>query len=120
MHKEKRQYARSPSIFDLKVTDRDTLLVIGYLLDISSGGLGVISDDPIGTDRLFRLELTVPLDEKHPDVIAFDAKSIWCQKAPQLELYHTGFQFMKLSDRANEALEALRRDDFLMTVAGTR
>ena len=119
MDREKRQHTRSRSIFDLKVTDRDTLLVIGYLLDISSGGLGIISDDPIGTHRVLRLELTVPLDEKHQDMIVFDAKSIWCQKAPEAELYHTGFQFMKLSDRANEALEALKRDDFLMTGAGT-
>jgi len=119
MDREKRKHTRSRSIFDLKVMDRDTLLVIGYLLDLSSGGLGIISDDPIETQHTFRLELTIPLDEKHQDRIVFVAKSIWCQKAPDAELYNTGFQFMKLSDRANEAIEALKRDDFLMTGAGT-
>ena len=115
---EKRKHNRSRSIFDLKVTDKDTLDVVGYLLDLSSGGLGIISDDPIETHQVFRLELTVPLDEKDREMIVFDATSIWCKKAPEAELYHTGFQFMKLSDRAIEAFQALRRDDFLMTGPG--
>ena len=116
---EKRTHSRSRSIFDLKVMDRDTLLVIGYLLDLSIGGLGIISDDPIGTDRIFRLQLVVPLEDELQDIIVFDAKSIWCQKAPDAELYHTGFQFRGLSRIAHESLETLLRDDFLMTGVGT-
>ncbi len=119
MVREKRKHNRSRSIFDLKVTDRDTLLVIGYLLDLSSGGLGIIGDDPIETHRAFRLELTIPLDEKEKEMIAFDATSLWCKKAPEAELYHTGFQFIKLSDKTMESFHALRRDDFLMTGTGT-
>ena len=119
MDREKRKHTRSRSIFDLKVMDRKTLLVIGYLLDLSSGGLGIISDDPIGIHEVFRLELVVPLEDNLQEIIAFDAMSIWCQKAPEAEIYHTGFQFTKLSDRDKEALEALRHDDFLMTGVGT-
>jgi len=116
---ERRNHSRSRSIFDLKVMDRDTLVVIGYLLDLSSGGLGVISDDPIGTHQVFRLKLLVPLEDNLQETIIFDAESVWCQKAPEAELYHTGFQFMELSRTANESLGTLLRDDFLMTGVGT-
>ena len=117
MDREKRKHTRSRSIFDLKIMDRKTLLVVGYLLDLSSGGLGIISDDPVGVHQVFRLELVVPLEDNLQEIISFDAKSIWCKKAPEAEIYHTGFQFTKLSGRSKEALVALRHDDFLMTGA---
>ena len=84
--RERRRYRRARSIFDLKIVKRDTLTVIGYLLDVSAGGVGMISDEPVQAGDLLRLELVVPLGEQIEDRIAFEARAMWCEKAEEAQL----------------------------------
>ncbi len=92
-------------IFYLGVVDLDTRQQLGYIVDISEGGIMLMSNQSIEVGEVFRLKVTLPGSGEYGESFSFEAQSIWSRQGPTEEIYDTGF---KLLDCSKEQLEAIR------------
>lgn len=94
---ERRKQKRRNSIFYIKVYDKETGKIVGRLVDITTGGMMLVSEKPIkiGTVSEFRM----PLPEKIRDIgeISFDARAVWSGPDINDDFIDTGFAFVKPS-----------------------
>jgi|GEM_PF-4025225 hypothetical protein len=71
--------------------------VVGYLIDISAGGLLLIAYEPFenNVSYSFRMDFTPVLDHEHQ--IEFDVRCAWAINNDDIECNITGFEFTKIS-----------------------
>lgn len=100
---ERRKHPRL-NVYHLSVpvkikTNTDNMLLPGILLDISAGGVGILSfkEIPVGTT----VKLSISLHNIHTDVIT--AKVVWIKK--QDKTYRVGFQFLDISKKDSEEID---------------
>lgn len=91
---ERRRHKRRNSIFYLKVYDKETGKVAGRLVDITTGGMMIVSEKPVDVGKV--AEFRMPLPEKIRDIeeISFNAKSVWNGPDINTEFFDTGLQFV--------------------------
>jgi hypothetical protein len=107
---EKRNFRRWQLIFYLRVFDRDTGSLLGHIIDISEGGLMLISDQPIPADHLFRLWVDVPRETGPRQRIELEACSLWSKNDINSDFYDTGFRITQLTPYALRKLRLLIED----------
>ncbi len=93
---DKRVHKRAFLISYLDAQDTATNEVIGYVVDISQGGMMVISKKPIAVDMSMSLAINVPEEITETKVFNVTAKSIRSIKDGELDYYNTGFMFNEL------------------------
>ena len=93
---EQRKHDRKHMINYLRVIDRNTEELVGNLVDITTEGCMLISDDPIETGADFELKLDLP-EEIRGRQITFDAHSRWCKSDVNPEFYDTGLRLSNIS-----------------------
>ncbi|MDK1028819.1 MAG: PilZ domain-containing protein [Anaerolineae bacterium] len=95
---ERRVQERKNFSYYMRLMDVDTQDPLGHLADISSGGFKLDSEDPIPTDKDYRvqMELTTQLADKPS--MTFIARCKWC-KVDRLDPfnYNVGFQLINIS-----------------------
>lgn len=94
---EKRKFQRRHLIYYLRVFDRDTVNLIGHLVDLTSEGVMVISENPIEIGKTFHLRMILPKEIIGKEQITFDAVSKWTAKDVNPSFYDTGFEFQDIS-----------------------
>ena len=95
MASEQRKMERRDFTYYMKVTDAATGNLIGYLVDISTGGFKLDSAKAIPTGKDFRLHLELSGDIANKSSLIFSARSIWCQPDPiDPSAYKVGFQIV--------------------------
>jgi c-di-GMP-binding flagellar brake protein YcgR len=104
---ERRQYERHSVEFFLRVQDRNQGVVLGDVVDISLGGMKLLSAAPIPIDQHFDLSMSISLESGRRETISFEARSVWCQKDEGTHLYNLGFQFLNLSAEALRGVQAI-------------
>ncbi len=91
---ERRKHKRRHSIFYIKVYDKETGKIAGRLVDITTGGMMLVSEKPIkiGTVSEFKM----PLPGKIGDIgeISLNARSVWNGPDVNDDFFDTGFQFI--------------------------
>ena len=103
---ERRQYERYSTEFYLCVYEQNGTSPLGQVIDISLGGLQLVSSEPIELKQHFNLVMDVSLESGLHEQTRFEAESVWSSEDDNDDLYNTGFQFLNLS---SEALQALQR-----------
>ncbi|MFQ5453719.1 MAG: PilZ domain-containing protein [Candidatus Zixiibacteriota bacterium] len=81
----------------LEVFDCGSNQSLGRLVDITIKGIMLISETPVEIDKSFQLRINLAEIIDGKKEITFDAKSIWCNKENDSELYNTGFQIEKIA-----------------------
>ncbi len=91
---ERRKHKRRNSIFYIKVYDKETGKTAGRLVDITTGGMMIVSEKPVEVGTV--AEFKMPLPEKIRDIgeISFNAKSVWNGPDVNDDFFDTGFQFV--------------------------
>jgi hypothetical protein len=79
MANEQRKMERRDFTYYMKVTDAATGKLVGYLVDISTGGFKLDSEKPIPVGKEFRLHLDLSGDIANKSSMVFTARSIWSQ-----------------------------------------
>ena len=97
---ERRRYERYSVTFYLSVYDQQTNVLLGQIIDISRGGMRLISQEPIPAGKHFHLVLDVSLESGKQQKVLLEARSIWSQEDDNPDLFATGFQFIDLSQEA--------------------
>lgn len=92
--KEQRKLQRRHLIYYLTVIDRETDRPIGFLVDITTSGIMLMSETPIETDKVFHLKILLQTDLSAKEYLNFDAKSKWCRSGVNSDIYDTGFELI--------------------------
>jgi c-di-GMP-binding flagellar brake protein YcgR len=92
---DRRKLDRKFLTYFARVTDRKTDRLLGYLVDLTTGGALLIGDVPlkIGVDFSLRVDLPEELtDKKFLDI---EARAVWNQPDVDPEFYRTGLQLLQ-------------------------
>ena len=89
----------------IPVTDLNSGQVIGNLVNISTGGLMLLSEVPLAPNRLFQLELALPAAIDGIATMAFGAECLWVQDDDGP--CWAGFQIIDISAQASRLIEQL-------------
>ncbi len=109
--KNKRQVERKYLVFYLRVFDGLSSKVLGHVVNISSKGIMLLSDNAIPENEEYRLRMRLPSEVSEGGEIVFSATSRWCKLDRNPDFYVAGFQIHDLSaDEKNNILCLI--DDF--------
>jgi uncharacterized protein YjbI with pentapeptide repeats len=103
----KRRNRRVRMMQPLQTYDLRSNQHIGFIIDISSGGIRLSSLQPLPIDASFPFRVLLPNDGQEGRSIDLDVKSVWCRKMGDSGEFNTGFQFIRLSSEAQDSLRAL-------------
>ena len=95
---ERRNLRRKVFSYYMQLVDNDTQELVGHLVEISSGGFKLDTQNPIpiNKDIRFRMELTSDVADK--PYLVFLARSRWCKIDPfDPFVYNIGFQLINIS-----------------------
>lgn len=104
---EKRQVARRQLPFYLRIFDGMGSHVLGHLVDISSHGLMMLSDEPMAVNGEYRLRMRLPVKISGGDEIILVTVSRWCRQDSDPDFYVNGFQIEDMDDETRRLLNSL-------------
>lgn len=104
---EKRVIQRHQLPLYLQVFNRVTGRPLGYIVNISSQGMMLVTQAQLMTHAVFQLSIHMP-DKKHTKKIEFEALSLWSRCDVTPNYYDTGFSFIKAPDELVELVNALK------------
>lgn len=105
---ERRQYERYSTDFYLCVYEKDKTSPLGQVVDISLGGLQLVSSEPIPTNKHFDLWMDVSMESGRREQVVFTAKSVWGREDDDNDdSYNTGFQFLNLTPEALQSMQSI-------------
>ncbi|SHO51438.1 PilZ domain-containing protein [Desulfopila aestuarii] len=105
-----RRVERRHLVFYLRVFDGVGSKVIGHIVDISSQGLMLISDNPVPVNENYRLRMRLPAEIVDKDEIIIQATSRWCKQDDNPDFYITGFQIYDLTPDIEKYITCLIED----------
>ncbi|MGD8567641.1 MAG: PilZ domain-containing protein [Gammaproteobacteria bacterium] len=91
----------------LRVFKAENNELIGHLVDITTEGMMLISEQPIPLESTFNFRMEIPTDDGIPQMVAFTAESLWTKKDVNPNFHDTGFRLLNPSQRALNAISRL-------------
>ena len=108
--KEKRTIKRNHLSYYLKVYNRKTGKPIGYIVNISTEGLRLVSHIPLLTHSVFQFRIKLPREiEEGERNIDFDALSCWCRPDVSPDCFDTGFKIVEAPEALLSLVEGLNQ-----------
>jgi c-di-GMP-binding flagellar brake protein YcgR len=96
---ERRKVPRSHLIHYLRIFDKTTGELMGNLVDISAGGLMLISESPISEplqdNTTLQLRMDFPEELDGRTFVEFEARSVWCRVDINPDLFAIGMQIVQ-------------------------
>lgn len=105
-----RRLKRHHLIFYLKVIDTSSGEVLGFLGDITTEGMMVMSKQPIESEREFDIEIRNQSGLSNARVVQCRARSLWNKSDVNPDYYATGFKLEDVSPESEVAIRALVRE----------
>jgi len=102
---EGRRLRRMHVISYLKVHERNTDDSIGRLVDITTEGIGLYSEEPIDINKIYQFRMTLPTALKKKKDITFDARVVWSKQAVHPGFYDSGIQLLDVPPKDIEVIE---------------
>lgn len=106
---DKRRAPRKKAIYYLEVINRDTGLTLGRMVDLTSGGMMLISEQVVPTNGTYTLSMRLPRKIKGVEEIVLEAVSAWSRESKNSDFIETGFRFVELSQETLEVIELLNK-----------
>jgi len=103
----KRKLKRRHLIYYLKVVDRDTGELLGFLVDITTQGIMIMSERPIKTANIFHLQILLPSEDDEKKYLNFDARTKWCERSINTDFYDIGLELMNVNVDEFDAIEKI-------------
>lgn len=97
-------------VFYLRVFNRLNSQILGYVANLSSKGLMLLSDSPIPEGEKFSLKMKLPIELTEKDTFYFDAVSKWCKEDENPDFYVTGLELKNISEEAEQYIKRLIKD----------
>lgn len=94
-------------VHHLKVVKAENNQTIGHLVDVTTEGMMLISEEAIPLNQVYNLRMEIPTEENIPQMIALTAESLWTKKDVNPAFHDTGFRLINPSKRAINAITRL-------------
>jgi hypothetical protein len=107
---DRRNIKRRHLIYYLRVWEVDADRPLGHVVDITSEGMMLISEQPIPVDQTYTLELRLPHAEGSPKPMRFRAICRWSDNDINPDFYDTGFEFLQQRPEDIETIRNLIED----------
>lgn len=114
--RERRQKDRYQLMFHVQVVDADTDDPVGYLVDISHGGMMLASEEPLEIGRRYRMRVPLPIAYLGYREIRLDAIAAWTAPSLHPAFHRTGLRDLELEPAQREVLDRLV-DDYHLRAA---
>ena len=105
--RDKRKLKRRHLIYYLHVQERASGTIIGYLVDISTEGIMIMSEDPIAVGTVLELKIMLESEMSAKQYLYFDAKALRCEKSINGTSYDIGCQLLHLSPEDFREIEMI-------------
>ena len=107
MNQNKRQLKRVHLIYYLRIFDKDSGENIGHLVDITTQGIMMVSEETIPSGKNFSLRMQLPTTITGREEIEFSAHSLWCKKDINPDFYVTGYRINNITTQEAKTITAL-------------
>ena len=94
---ERRKFDRAFLKYFSKVIDRTNGVVLGYLVDLTTGGALLVGDFPLKLNDIFQLRLDLPENFTEKDHLDFEAKAVWTRPDPTSDYHRTGLKLLNIT-----------------------
>lgn len=112
MSSSRRRNPRSDLTIYLPVHDQDRNKHIGYAVDVSLGGMRLLSPEPVPADQRFHLKVELPDNVLGHSEFYVEAETLWSRPSPNPEFHEAGIKLVDLYENAADVIEELRRKSF--------
>ncbi|MFH2034880.1 MAG: PilZ domain-containing protein [Candidatus Zixiibacteriota bacterium] len=110
----KRKIDRKQATYYMTVLNKKTEEITGNIRDISPDGIKLVTSHPIKPGEVFKFGIALPDALTGEIPLTVEAKSVYCRKNTETDLYHTGFKLHNATDDQRKAI-AESLDSFLFT-----
>jgi hypothetical protein len=104
---DERNQERWLLINHLRVFNGDNNQLLGHVVNVTTEGVLLLSEEPVAVDCEFHLKMEIPLEGKTSTEVELDARSVWSKADVDPFFYNTGFQFIHCSEKSINAISAL-------------
>jgi len=104
---KRRRQKRWQLVQYLRVKNQETNEIVGHLVDISTEGVMLISDQAINPESSYEFSMEIPHPEKQITTLQFDAKSLWTKPDINPYFYNSGFCLVDPNPDTVSSIEAL-------------
>ena len=104
---QERRQKRWQLVSYLRVHDADSQELIGHLVDISTDGIMLISEQPIPVESQFNFVMEVPSGKQGSITLAFKARSLWTKQDLNPHFHNSGFCLVNSDDTITTAINQL-------------
>ena len=102
---EKRIFKRRELIYYMKVLERDTDKLLGYLVDVTTEGLMIMCEAPLEIEKNYALRINLRKDLSNKEHLHFDAKCKWCTKEICADFYDAGLELLRIAPEDQKEIE---------------
>lgn len=106
MDDRRRESRRYLSYFS-RVIDRDSGYMLGYLVDMTTGGALLVGNIYLQPNSTLRLRLDLPDGFGPQEQLDLDVRAVWSRPDKDPEFYRTGLQLMNIKPSDLVILERL-------------
>ncbi len=100
----RRKMKRRYLIFYLSVYELPENRLLGYMVDISKGGIKLMSNQPLEAERPYTLKVKLPEHGEYGSAFTLDAHCLWCRPGPNPDIYDAGFKLLDCPEGVEEAI----------------
>jgi hypothetical protein len=101
---ERRKLKRRHILFYSRIFDRKTGKLLGYLGNITTEGVMVISEESIRTNESYKLRMDLPEYIYQKPVLNFRGCSLWCETDVDPNFYNIGFRFTNITQEDQDII----------------
>ena len=105
---DKRKVERKHLVDYLRVFDRGSNKLLGYLIDITEKGLMVVTRSKLEKNSIFQLKVLLGEEEEEKEnnkQIHLDVKTKWCRKSRISGFNEVGFEMLLVTEEAFNLLK---------------
>ena len=104
----KRKAERIKAMTFTTVYDLDNQMLLGFLGDLTLEGAMVVGEKQIKPGRNVKLKIEFLIDTNEaPDMLIIPSHIAWCRKENDSSYYNTGLEFLEMSIKNKNVIEAL-------------
>jgi len=102
---DKRKLKRRHLIYYLRVFSGNAKNPLGFIVDINSDGVMLLSEKELKTGKTLKLKMDLPETFGNKSKVSFEAKCRWCKQGLNSDFYESGFEFAKISKEDADMIE---------------
>ena len=110
MTADKRKLKRRHLIYYLRVMERGSGDLVGFLVDITTEGIMIMSEKPIAAGTTLQVRMLLQSDMSMREQLEFDMRCKWCRPSINDISYDVGFELLNVQREDLKEIEQVIED----------